>query len=277
MKGEAAKAPALVLLSFLFPLVAILFYRNAYPYYYVFAFAPASVLVAVAIDRLAWPAGVLSVVTAVLCVLAGREAATTLSRTMETERSVVAAVHEIFPEPVPYIDRCSMIGSFPKAGFFMSTWGLATYQQNQAPDFSKVIATRHPEFVLANAPALSAALNGTYREPSKALLPRDAAVLRDNYIRHWGPIWVAGKRFTEIGPSERGFEILVPGSYTVEAAGDIVIDGKPMLPGDVTFLKGGHHELSAPAGSFPVTLRWGDHLRVPSAAAPQGLIFKGFS
>jgi hypothetical protein len=42
------------------------------------------------------------------------------------------------------------------------------------------------------------------------------------------------------------------------------------------FLQAGHHEMDAPAGSFPVTLRWGEHLRMPSAAAPKETVFHGF-
>jgi hypothetical protein len=193
---------------------------------------------------------------------------------MDTQRSVLGAVHEIFPEAVPYIDRCSMVASFPKAGFFMSTWGIETYRKKGAPDFSQLIEEQRPVFVLANSATLRAALNGAPRKPKRALLPRDEAVLRANYIPHWGPIWVAGKRFTELPNS--GFEMLIPAAYTVEATGSVVIDGKPIGPGGVMFLQAGHHEMDAPAGSFPVTLRWGEHLRMPSAAAPKETVFHGF-
>jgi hypothetical protein len=276
VKGRISRPRMLVLLSFLFPLAAVLFYRNAFPYYYVFAFAPASVLVAFATDALVWPARQFAIAICVMCALATQTTASALSRTMEAQHSVMAAVHEIFPKPVPYIDRCSMIGSFPKEGFFMSTWMMDTYRKDGTPDFSRIIEDQHPVFVLTNTPTLRAALNATEMEPDQALLSRDASALRNNYIRHWGPIWVAGKRFTEAGPSSRDFEMPVAGNYTVEAEGGVVIDGKPASPGDVVHFEAGRHGMTASAGSFPVVLRWGDHLPMPSAAAPKEAVFNGF-
>ena len=40
------------------------------------------------------------------------------------QRAVVAAVHRIFPEPVPYLDHGGVMASFPKVNFFMSSWGV---------------------------------------------------------------------------------------------------------------------------------------------------------
>ena len=49
------------------------------------------------------------------------------------QRATLAAVHEIFPEPVAYIDRCSMISRYNKVGFFMASWQIAEYLEKTYP------------------------------------------------------------------------------------------------------------------------------------------------
>jgi hypothetical protein len=267
---------AAVLLLFAFPLATILFYRNAFPYFYVFALAPAAVLVAVAVDALAWPAARLTPYVIVMGVLAVVGVARSLPGDQTTQRATLDAVHRIFPSPVAYIDRCSMVADFPKVGFFMSTWGIQTYRAARQPSFADLLRTQRPVFVLANSPALNAALDGANVPEPLSLLPDDAAVLRQNYVHHWGAIWVAGKAFPSVGPTPQPFAIAIPGTYTVESAGPVMIDGRPAFPGAVVNLVQGAHTLRSDGNTSRVVLRWGDHLLVPPDPAPQGALFVGF-
>src|SRR5205823_1741049 len=110
-------------------------------------------------------------------------------------RTVLNGVHEIFPQPITYIDCCSMLGEFHQAGFFMTYWGMRRYKEVGRPALADSIAARHPAFVIVNSRLLRAAMiPGSPDVPSAySLLDADAEALRDNYIPHWGMIWVAGK------------------------------------------------------------------------------------
>ncbi len=272
----ADRLRAAVLLLFFFPVVTILFYRNAFPYFYVFALAPAAVLVAVAVDALAWPAARLTPYIVLTCILAVVGGVRSLPGGQDAQRATLAAVHRIFPTPVAYIDRCSMVAEFPKVGFFMSTWGIETYRATGEPSFAELLRSRQPVFVLANSPTLAAALGESPVPQPLSLVSDDATTLRQNYVHHWGAIWVAGKTFATVGSAPEPFAIAVAGDYTVESAIAVNIDGRAALPGAVVNLGQGPHTVSAGDDAGPVVLRWGDHLLVPEAAAPVGALFNGF-
>lgn len=270
------KSDSWTLLAFAFPLLTLLFYRNSFPYYYVFALAPAAIFVAVAVDTLNGSMGRMQRVSLLICVLAALHFHN-FYKDQSAQRATVDAVHEVFPEPVRYIDQYSMIGSFPKVGFFMSTWGMETYRSSEVPSFPKLLLSEQPVFVLANSHVLINAMDGTvFEEAFYPLLPRDITALRDNFIHHWGAIWVAGKTFNPATQVPQDFHVAVAGGYTVEASGDVMIDGRRLAPGEVLHLLQGPHTLQTIDGNFRVALRWGDHLPVPSNPAPSKAIFNGF-
>lgn len=264
-----------VLLAFAFPLLTLLFYRNSFPYYYVFALAPAAIFVAVAVDALNCSDGRMQRVSLLICALAIVHFHS-FHVDQSAQRATVKAVHEVFPEPVTYIDQYSMIGSFPKVGFFMSSWGMETYLASQIPSFPTLLLSEQPVFVLANSSVLINAMERTVFEKAHTLLPRELNALRSNYIHHWGAIWVAGKTFDPATPVPQHFQIAVAADYTVEASGDVSIDGRNLAPGAVLHLSQGPHTLQTVDGRFRVVLRWGDHLPVPDSPAPTREIFNGF-
>lgn len=269
------KGHSWVLLAFAFPLLTLLFYRNSFPYYYVFVLAPAAIFVAIAVDALNCPIGRMQRMTVVIGVLAAGHFYNFYTD-QSAQRATIDAVHDVFPEPVRYIDQYSMISSFPKVGFFMSSWGMETYLASQAPSFPKLLLSEQPIFVLANSSVLINAMERTVFEKAHTLLPRELAALRDNYIHHWGAIWVAGKTFDPATPLRLDFQIAVAADYTLEAAGDVMIDGRRLAPGAVLYLSQGPHTLQTIDGRFHVALRWGAHLHVPNNPAPAKAIFNGF-
>jgi hypothetical protein len=191
-----------------------------------------------------------------------------VQRDQRLQRAVVATVHRMFPQPVAYIDRASMVGSFPQAGFFMSTWGMETYRAAGRPVLSENAARRPPAFMIVGHPAQEWALAGLPLSHPLALAPRDAAFLRQNFIPHWGPIWVAGKT---VGKGR--FEMGIPGLYTVEAASAVRIDGRMVAPGQTVRLSAGPHKLE---GVERATLRIGERLYRPASPPPVGRLFWGF-
>jgi hypothetical protein len=192
------------------------------------------------------------------------------------QREVLDLVHELFPEPVPYVDRCSMVATFPKAGFFMSTLGMAQYLEGGRPIFEELIRTRRPRFVLANAYPLR--LAWPTRTPVRGyqrLLPEDARALRTHYVHHWGALYVPGQRL-DVVRQQGGttFEILVPGTYTLEASAALLLDGAAVEPGTALALTAGEHAFEG-GGAGPIILRWGDHLARPDRPPTPQALFTG--
>jgi hypothetical protein len=150
------------------------------------------------------------------------------------QREVIAGVHQIFPEPVAYIDRCGMISSFPKVNFFMSTWGIESYRRRGEPFMPAVIGSSRPAFVLLNSPALSA----TFEDPW-ALLPEDQRLLAQHYIDYWGPVRVAGARAILERGGRANVSVPFSGAYRVTTSEPLLIDGSVVGDGDVVQI----HEL----------------------------------
>jgi hypothetical protein len=179
-------------------------------------------------------------------------------------------VHRIFPDPVPYIDAKSMVSSFPKVGFFMSSWGFENYHDAGVPIFRALLQDKQPRFLLANHDALVfendhvAAPRLTVR---RALLPEDKRTLRENFIPHWGAIFVAGKRLAMSPGTTQEIEIIVGGPYTVESDGPVVIDGTVYDHGSIVNMQPAVYSVESYQSSFLI-LRWGQHLYRPSDIPP---------
>ncbi len=267
------------LLALAAPLLSIPFYRNAFSYFYPFIVPSAMLLCGygfgVVMSRLEKMnlrlAPVVSVVIAFLVFrtfILWPAALISQGWTAHTaaQREVLSVIHRMFPEPVAYIDGCSMVSSFPKVGFFMSTAGMSAYQREGRAVLSQAIVDRKPLFVLAN----EAQLNLDCAEPPRSvgagltLRPEDWQVLKSHFIHHWGPIWVAGRQF-QIGAAApaQTFEILVAGPYTIEGDAEVVIDGRIQRHGDAVILQEGAHTIEVRGSSATITLRWGRHLYRP--------------
>lgn len=277
--GEAmhaqTRARALVLISFAFPFATLFFYRNSYPYYYTFALAPAAVIAAFAFERMShlWERAVWALVC---CVFLALQIPGAIEPGQAAQRATLAAIQKIFPTPVPYIDRCGMVSDYPHIGFFMSTWGMQAYNARGIPVLRKAIMSDAPPlFVVVNTPILQDAFAPGTQDiaPQFRLSAQGARALRENYIHHWGAIWVAGKDLGEIGPS-RKFPIVIAGRYTIESSAAVLIDHVRHAPSSTVLLARGNHEIES-AAPQRVILRYGDHLYRPSSPPP-GDIFVAF-
>jgi len=292
LRDAPQRRRAIGLLGLAAPLLTIPFYRNAFPYYYVFALAGPIVLCGGGVAAIAalfgsWPRtsrAMIALIAASLVAGFGARYGHRLKDRNAVQHQLVAAVRCMFPQPVPYIDRASMIPSFPQVGFFMSTLGMQIYHAHGQPIMRKLIVSRRPVFIIANTGSLK-----LERPPEQArtvgrypLLPADAALLRANYVHHWGQIWVAGKRIgiPRAGKSGR-FEVLIPGTYTLEAQSRVVIDGIAREPGHKVYFNQGWHTVSAEAAHARTTpdeivLRWGADLYRPKEAPVPGRLFLPF-
>lgn len=176
VQADAGRAVKLVMASMMLPLLSLAFYRNSFPYYYVFIMPPAVVGAAWSFQQLAhqFP---LRLITLALAANALLISLATPREIMPVQRQVIAAVHEIFPQPVAYIDFPGMIVDYPKANFFMTTWGFQKYWAGYKPSFSQVMRDQTVPLMIVNHEVLA----DNQHEPggSPHLLPEDRLALRE--------------------------------------------------------------------------------------------------
>jgi hypothetical protein len=258
------------------PILTLLFYRNAFAYYYVFILPPAAILIGLVYERYRQqargsseprPYQLLSLLIFLQCGVLLYQASRNLPDAIEPQRVTLDAVHAVFPAPVPYIDGYGVVASFPRTGFFMSSWGVGKYRDAGEPVFRELVAKAQPPLLLADSPSLYATLvPGVTVVPERELLPADIAFLKDNYLQHWGMIFVAGKQIELPASGENvSFEIVVGGDYRLEASASARIDGRRLEPGGVVTLATGIHSILAGPATGHATLRWAGALPPPAS------------
>jgi len=209
------------------------------------------------------------------CIVITASAVTTIrmqaDRSHQTQRRVLDAVYEIFPKPVAYIDRCSMVPQYPKTGFFMSSWGMDRYHGAGTPLMRSLIIEHQPRFLLVNHPALNPETSWVY---PVGLFPEDKETLRQNFVHHWGPIWVPGKIVDPAGASRVFVEILNAGQYILDSETPVLINGAMTPPGSEIRLDQGSSLIEWPGK--PDVLKLQLDIPVPAAPEPAAPLFAGF-
>ncbi len=227
------------------PLLWLIAYRNAFPYFFPFISAPVMVTAALGAGRLPntprLPILLVAMITSGTC-----QGLVALSEGNAVQRATLDEVHRLFPEPVPYIDQHGMVAEFPKQGFFMSTWGIESYRKAGKPVFAALISEAHPPLLLATRWQLAQAVTDGDSRPG-ALLPEDQAALKDTYIHYAGAIWLAGRELAGAGVAT-SFRMPFAGRYRLESELAVTIDGRLVAPGSAAWLDGNHHSLEAPSG-----------------------------
>lgn len=271
------KGTRLILVSLLFPLLTLFFYRHTHPYYYIFMLAPASVVVAVGFEKLAHlKLEKLNTVFVILLTLtAARQLWFEADKKNHNQQQVLEVLHNVFPEPVSYIDRCSMMSSFPKSGLFMSYWYLDNYHINGNAIFEDILSNEKPRFVLANINSLD--LNDLpAATPSRRLMPEDEQILMENYIHFWGPVYMLGKKVVIKDPDQvERFWIYVAGEYYLQEGEEATIDGEVLQQGKSIELTVGEHFLSTTQKKH-VILQFGTPPEQPDIIYEALPLFKGY-
>ena len=268
-KEDRARAAKLALIGLWLPVLTLAFYRNTAPYYYAFMLAPVAAACVPAI-RLALmrvqPAvlcGAMAVLTIPVLIAEDRE-------TIANQRIVIKEAGRMFDEPVAYFDHNGALAGYRKANGFMTPWGLEGYQAHGKSMFRTIMERRTVPLLFENDQLLSDLLAG--EDGSQMLFPEDSKVLQGNYVRVWGPVWLAGKDLP--AQSSRETEILVPGSYRAEGSG-LSIDNRVIADGQAITLDRGIHTL-ANTGQSAGRLVWAETARMPAGDPPEGRIWIGF-
>ena len=260
----------LALSGLLSVILTLFFYRNSAAYYYVFVLAPVAAAFgpSLSLARKRVPVWALSAIFLVFALLVfANEDRTAIDR----QRQTLDAVHRIFPDPVSYFDHNGMIGGFHKMNLLMTPWGMEQYRASRENSYRSAMQSRPVPLLLENDALLTEVMRGD--RPAGILSADDVAALRGNYLRYWGPVWIAGKRVPGSVPSVRT-EFLVPGDYQVVGS-PLRIDGLVYNRGSIVFIDRGMHVLSA-QGDRDTLLLWADAAEPPSAHPPRGDLFVGF-
>jgi hypothetical protein len=190
------------------------------------------------------------------------------------QRQVLDAVHQIFPNPVPYIDHAGMVATYRKVNFFMSTWGMDEYRRTGKPFMLPALREFRPPMVLVNRSYLDVT-----SQHSNYLMPADRETLRAFYQPYWGPILVAGARADLGGPEPRAVALPFAGKYRLESAEPVLVDGVLRAPGDAVDVAGETVQLALQPGStrdtLIVRLLIAEAGRPPPPPAVAPLIFTG--
>lgn len=273
LRREGWTKPRTIALAGLWlPVLVPVLYQNSFPYFYALTLPP--VAVAAAVAGLGPIRGRFSdgLIAGLLALLAFGYWATEPRDVAANQRAVIGAAHAVFPEGTHYFDYSDMLAPMHKANFFMTIWGYQAYLESARRDLVGEMERVAVPLVLSNHALLANAFDPP-AEPGPALKPADVEALRNNYVHHWGPLWVAGYTIAA-GETQMPLRVRVPGIYTVEGVG-VTIDGTYYRPGMTMTLSRGEHLVDNAAASAAI-LRWGDHLAVPAGAAPSGAIFRGF-
>lgn len=267
----ATRKEGVVLVSLALLLFTPLVYRDVYAYYYPFMLAPASVLIGIGFGSIAQYrkglfAGFFLALLALGAVVTYRNS---LNQGLADQRNMLALVHTLFPQPVPYIDHTSMVSSYPKQGIFMSGWGMTDYRREGVPIMETIVATKSPRFILATRWSLDVAfLKPELSEESPyGLLAADVRTLQDNYVRYWGQLYLPG--FQVKGTAER--VVSIAGRYRVVAEHNVEIDGLAVPPGRIVVLTQGRHRFVTAAKA---TFLW--DAPAPPTLEPPPRLFYGF-
>lgn len=274
----------IALFVLLVPLLSVLFYRNAFPYYYLFITPTATIFCGFAIWKVtertnnAFSMIFITIISGLIFynsfIISHGVFAQNIVKSQE---QTIDAIHQMFPEPVPYIDSCSMVASFPKAGFFMSSAGMRGYLKRENPVMLQLLEEKQPLFLLADAPHLN--LNSEtppLSDTGLTLLQEDWNALRSNYIHHWGGIWVIGKLFKfSLNPEEQTFKILVPGLYSISSTKGVLINDHRVHHNDTIYLNKGCHTIKALGPDTSVTLKIGINLFKPEKKPIHEKLFSG--
>lgn len=266
-RGDATPRSLVLLAGLYGMLLSLAVYRNAYPYFYVFLLPPVAVALAPlmqsVVARKAAPIYALLFVANAAILFAMDPA-----EPLPNQRIVQEGVREVLPEPVTYIDFSGHVSDYPRAVDFMTSgWGLKKYRERGVAEISEKARREPIPLLIDNHWVLTAAITG--QSAPEELLPEDARFIRENYIPHWGPMFVAGKR---IDPGQTAIRIEIPGTYTVEDA-ELAMDGTTLDQGGTITLKRGEYDVATTAAA---TLRWGDRLPRPGLAPPVGMMMSNY-
>jgi hypothetical protein len=267
LRQSEHRRSSLILLLLAMPILSVTFYTNAFPYAYLTLMPTACLLAGYAFSEFAGSgerAGRLAVLlfSGVAAVPMVHVALEYRSDAQQQQRQVVAEVHRLFSQPVPYLDGGGMLASFPGSGMNMTWFGIDTYRRSGSPAVTNYIHRDKPPLLIVNTTSLKVWDAEQPVSPELRLLPQDEETIRATYAHYWDQIWLAGRQWRDLAAGEsRVFEIVVPGDHTLIAGGPVIVDGRTYQPWTTIPLEEGPHELRTTSAEPDLRILWGTRLK----------------
>jgi hypothetical protein len=271
-KKAGLKADAMLALSgFLAPVAVLLFYRNTFPYFFVFLLAPVAVAIAPALGLVRGRYGnaLLSVALAAMpLALAIMEPRDVIGR----QQALIDYVHQEFPKRTGYLDYSGIIADYPRILEYLTSGnGIRLYHEQGEAIVGREIDRGNVPFIIANNDVILAALVG--RPVPNTFLPADLAAMRGNYVRQWGVLWREG---TQVPAGTGPFEFHLRRAGIFALAGDtLTIDGVAVANGTSITLSEGRHLVSG-RRKAPSILWRGDRPPATPPNLPMDNVFTRF-
>jgi hypothetical protein len=250
------KADAKIALAgFIAPLAVLLFYRNTFPYFFVFILAPVAVAMGPALGLVRERYGsiflsvILSVSPLALAILEPRDV-------IDRQRALIDYVHREFPEKTGYLDYSGMIADYPRILKYLTSGnGIRLYHEQGEAIVARESDRGNLPFIIANQEGITAALQG--HPFPQTFMPADLAVMKDDYVQQWGVLWREGKRIPA-GTDTFEFYLRREGKFTLAGQG-LAIDRVNIANGVTIPLAKGRHIVSG-GRNAPAVLWRGDKL-----------------
>lgn len=262
---------AIAFAGLLLPLLTLLFYRNTFPYYFVFLLAPVCVGISPSIELMlrrygTWTALPVLAISPVSLLMVQQY------DVIDRQRALINEVHRLFPQPTGYLAYAGFIADYPRIlPHLISGVGLKGYYDRKIPVIAREIERGNVAFVLADSAPVLAGLEG--RELPNSLHSSDFNMLHENFVHYRGIIWIAGKT---ICASQGGQSITLyrTGPYSVDG-GTILIDGIAARDGTTRRLDAGHHRVILENGNCIRLWALPEIPRLP-ASYPDGSVMTAF-
>jgi hypothetical protein len=268
--GGASRDRTIAFVGLCLPLLVILFYRNVFPYFFVFILAPVAVALAPAVAELRKRHGTLLLLAA-LCTVPVIKFVAEPRDVIERQRAMIDYVHRQFPPGTVSLDYCGMVADYPRViDHLVSGIGLANYNKRGVPLVARAVENGSLAFVIENRRAISMGLAG--KTGAEGLLPADVASLHGNFVRAWGLIWLAGEEIPA-GADQVAIDVPHLGAYTPD--GNLIVDGTGYRRGEIVELSEGRHIVTGERTRRTVLWR-GERLPAAPPQTPPGLVFTEF-
>lgn len=255
------------------PLLTLLFYRNTYPYFFVYLLAPIAVAIAASWGVIARRYGAHVLLTAI-CLAPIAMTAMTSRDFLIRQDAVIEYLRSEYPQGTGYLARSSMLPDYPRVLPHLATGpGMAGYNMRQRPVVAEAYARGDLPFILATAKLITMGLHG--EEHPSGFLPEDVAVMHDHYVQQWGPIFREGE-LLEPGESDQTITIARQGRYTLDGH-PVEIEGRRIAHGETVSLEAGLHRIRCERDCYRRTVLWrGDKLPAPPPVVPDGPLYTNF-
>ena len=270
---ELSTAQKIALAGLAAPLLTLLFYRNTFPYFFVYLLAPLAVAISASWGLLVQRYGAVAILAS-FCIAPIILTATTPRDVMVRQEALIDYLHAEYPQGTGYLARSSMLPDYPRVISHLATGpGMVGYNQRQRPLIAEAFARGELPFILATGDLIVAGLNGA--DHPEGFLPEDVIVMHDHFVHQWGPIFREGE---QIGPlmGEQDITFPRPGPYTLDGHA-VVVNGSRIEHGETIILDAGVHSIYCPRDCDSRTVLWrGDELPGTPPVVPSGPFYTSF-